>query len=65
MKVALILFLAYFIKKRRTSLSNFSEGFLPFFLITLSVLLLLAFQPDFGSILIIAPIIIGLYFVAG
>ena len=64
-KIGLILFLAYFIKKRRSNLSSFSDGFVPFFVIGLSVFLLLAFQPDFGSILIIAPVVIAMYFVAG
>ena len=64
-KIGLILFLAFFIKKRRSLLSDFSEGFVPFFLIALLVFLLLAFQPDFWSILIIAPIVTALYFVAG
>ena len=64
-KIWLILFLAYFIKKRRSVLANFSEGFVPFFLIALSFFILLALQPDFGSILIIAPVVMALYFVAG
>ena len=64
-KIGLILFLAYFIKKRRSSIADFSEGFIPFFFIGTSVFILLAFQPDFGSILIIAPVLTALYFVAG
>lgn len=64
-KIGLILFLAYFIKKRRSVLANFSEGFVPFFLIALSLFILLALQPDFGSILIIVPVVTALYFVAG
>ncbi len=64
-KIGLILFLAYFIKKKRSQLPDFTEWFIPFFLIALSVFLLLALQPDFGSILIIAPVVIAMYFVAG
>lgn len=63
-KIGLILFLAYFIKKRRSLLSDFSDGFIPFFLIALSIFILLALQPDFWSILIIAPVVTAIYFVA-
>lgn len=63
MKIGLILMLAYFMKKKKFLLSSFSDGFVPFFTIVWSVLLLLAFQPDFWSILIIAPIAIALYYV--
>ncbi len=62
-KLWLIAYLAYFIKKRRSFLPNLSEGFLPFFGIVGAVFWLLAFQPDFWSILIIAPVVIALYFV--
>lgn len=63
MKPALILVLAYFMKKKRFLLWNLTEGFLPFFSIVGSVFFLLALQPDFGSILIIAPITIALYYI--
>lgn len=63
-KLGLVLFLAFFVKKRRSMLPSFTEGFIPFFLIASSVFLLLAFQPDFGSILIIAPVVTAIYFVA-
>lgn len=62
-KLWLILFLAYFLKKRRWLLSDFQEWFIPFFFVALIVFLLLAFQPDFWSILIIAPVVTALYFV--
>ena len=45
-------------------MADFLEGFIPFFVIGTLVFLLLAFQPDFGSILIIAPVLTALYFVA-
>lgn len=64
-KIGLILFLAYFMKKRRFLLGDFFEGFVPFFWIVGAVFFLLALQPDFWSILIIAPIAIGLYYVGG
>jgi cell division protein FtsW len=63
MKIGLVIFLAYFMKKRKFLLGDLYEGFIPFFLIVGIVFFLLALQPDFGSILIIAPITIGLYYV--
>jgi len=54
-----------FYEKKRSSLSDFHEGFIPFFGIVWVVFLLLAFQPDFWSILIIAPITIGMYYIGG
>lgn len=38
-------------------------GFIPYFVYVWLVFLLLMFQPDFGSILILAPVTIALYFV--
>lgn len=63
MKIGLIIFLAYFMKKRRFLLGKFEDGFAPFFLIVGTVFFLLALQPDFWSILIIAPITIALYYI--
>ncbi len=55
--------LAYFLKKRRSTISDMSMGFIPYFFYVGIVFLLLIFQPDFGSILILAPVAIALYFV--
>lgn len=63
MKVALIIMLAFFLKKRRAMISDMSMGFLPYFFYAGLVFLLLVFQPDFWSILILAPVAIALYFV--
>lgn len=62
-KIGMIIFLSYFIKKKRSLMSDFQEGFIPYFFIVGIIFLLLAIQPDFGSILIIAPVVIALYFV--
>lgn len=64
-KIWLLIYLAFFIKKKRSLLSDFQEGFIPYFLIVGAIFLLLAIQPDFGSILIIAPVVIALYFIGG
>jgi cell division protein FtsW len=63
MKIGLILFLASYMKRFRMKMGEFEEWFLPFFWIVGMVFLLLIFQPDFGSILIIAPVAISLYFI--
>lgn len=64
-KIGIILFLASFMKKKRALLSDFHEGTLPYFLIVLSLFALLALQPDFWSILILAPVLLALYFIWG
>jgi len=63
MKIGLIIMLAYFLKKRRAMISDISLGFIPYFFYVGLVFLLLIFQPDFGSILILAPVSIALYYV--
>ena len=63
MKIGLIIMLAYFLKKRRAMISDISMGFIPYFFYVGLVFLLLIFQPDFGSILILAPVSIVLYYV--
>lgn len=65
LKVALIIYLAYFFKVRRGLLGDFVEGFIPFILLISVPVLLLALQPDFGSILIIVPIAGIMFFLAG
>ncbi len=64
-KIGLIIFLAAYLKKFRYKIQEFQAGFLKFCIYPWIVLALLALQPDFGSILIIAPVIIALYFVGG
>ena len=64
LKFSLIIYLAYFFKKYKTRLHTFSDGFLPF-LMTLSFLvLIIGMQPDFGTILVIVPLSVIMFFVA-
>lgn len=63
-KLGLIIMLAYFIKKRYYVMNRFIEWCVAFFIYVVAILWLLAFQPDFWSILIIAPITLLMYFVA-
>lgn len=62
MKIGLIIMLAYFLKKRRAMIADTYMGFIPYFFYVWLVFTLLIFQPDFGSILILAPVSIALYF---
>ncbi|PID84528.1 hypothetical protein CSB09_00475 [Candidatus Gracilibacteria bacterium] len=64
-KIGLLIMLAFFVKRNRLFLHSFKKGFLPYFFYVGLVVLLLMLQPDFGSILILTPIVVGLYFVAG
>lgn len=65
MKLGLIIILAYFLKKRRAMIADIYMWFIPYFFYVGLVFLLLIFQPDFGSILILAPVTIALYYVWG
>lgn len=65
MKIGLIILLAAFMKRRKMMMSDLTDGFIPYFWIVWVVFLLLIFQPDFWSILIIAPVTIWLYFLWG
>lgn len=62
-KLGLIIFLAYFMKKRRPVMQDFKLWFISFFAYVSVLLGFLALQPDFGSILIIAPITLIMYFI--
>ncbi len=62
-KIGIIIFLAAFIKRKRSLMSSFQEWAVPYFAIVWILFFLLALQPDFGSILILAPLLVGLYFV--
>lgn len=64
-KIWLIVALSFFLKKRRSYISNFYLGFLPFFGIVSLIIVPLMLQPDFGSILILVPVVLALYFVGG
>lgn len=65
MKIGLIILLASMMKRRRMMMSDFTDGFIPYFALVWAVFLLLVFQPDFWSILIIAPVAIWLYYLGG
>ncbi|MBP9780234.1 FtsW/RodA/SpoVE family cell cycle protein [Candidatus Gracilibacteria bacterium] len=64
-KIGFILFSAYFFKVRSKVIRDLSEGFIPYMVYLGIVLGLLALQPDFGGILLFAPLAFCLYFIAG
>lgn len=63
MKFGLIVYLAYFLKKRHSQIADFFNGFLPYMFNFGIIMFLLILQPDFGSILICTPFVIAMFFV--
>ena len=64
-KLAMILFLAYSLSKKQALIKDFSVGFVPHALIFGFFSLLIIFQPDFGTIVVLGIICWGMMFVAG
>lgn len=62
-KLSLIIMLAFFLKRRKAMMKDVSMGVIPYFLHAGVVVILLMLQPDFGSILILSPIVLAMYFV--
>lgn len=61
-KLFFIIYLASYIKKKKTELKDFKKWFLSFVWLLWVIVLLLWAQPDFWSILIIAPVSIMLFY---
>lgn len=64
LKFWFIVYLAYFFKKNKHLLHTFNEWFLPFLLILWWVIFLVAMQPDFWTIMLLAPVATLMFFVA-
>jgi cell division protein FtsW len=64
-KLALIFYLAVWMEKRQEHVRSFQYGFLSFTAIMGLVVILLAFQPDFGSVLVISVVAASMFFAAG
>lgn len=64
-KLAVIIYLAYWFSKRKSSVESFSDGFLPFCIISGLIILPIILQNDYGSTAVIGLISICMYFVAG
>jgi len=64
-KLTLIFYLAVWMEKRQELVRSFQYGFIPFTVLLSVVVILLAMEPDFGSVLVIAVISAGMFFAAG
>ncbi|HEX6275028.1 MAG TPA: putative lipid II flippase FtsW [Polyangiaceae bacterium] len=64
-KLALILWLAYSLEKKREKMKSFSIGMLPHFIMAGLLMLLCMKQPDFGSAVVLLFLTFALLFVAG
>ena len=64
-KLAIILWLAYSLAKKRTQIRSFTVGFLPHLLVSGFLMLLCLKQPDFGSAVMIGVLTMLLLFAAG
>jgi len=64
LKLALILFFAFFFKKYKWNLSNFKHWYVPFMFILWLIVLLVWLQPDFWTIMVIVPVSVIMYFYA-
>ena len=64
-KLAFAVFICCWIEKRQHRLLTFSDGFLPFAILLLAALGLLALQKDLGTALVMAAIFASAYFAGG
>ena len=65
MKLGLILYFASFLKKKKQHIGELFDGSIPYIALLCVIIFLLVLQPDFGSILLITPIAIGMLFAGG
>src|SRR3989344_2845199 len=65
LKLSLIIYLAAWFGNRDQRMRNWTYGMAPFFIVLSFVGLLLAFQPDIGTLIIATLISLALYFFAG
>ena len=64
-KIALALYLAYFMSAKQTLIRTFSRGVIPPFAVTGLFCFLLLLQPDFGSAVVIASILFFMCLIGG
>jgi cell division protein FtsW len=64
-KICIILFLAHFLTRKMNYLKSFSRGILVPLLVTFFIIGLIALEPDFGTAVIIAMILMLMLFLAG
>ncbi len=64
-KLALIIFLAYYLQRKGTGITSWEAGFVPTLVVACAPVLLILLQPDLGTALIFLGIIIAMLYVAG
>jgi cell division protein FtsW len=64
-KVLLVIFLAHFLAKKITHIKEFKKGILLPLVITAPIIGLVMLQPDFGTAIIIAILLMGMLYLAG
>lgn len=64
-KLSLILFLAYFFNKKGKMVEDFSQGFIPFVIMSGLIAVPMLLQPDLGSTMVIGVVAVSMYFIAG
>jgi len=64
LKISLILFFAAFLKKYKWYLQSFEKWYVPFMSYLWLIVLLVALQPDFWTIMVVVPVSIIMYFYA-
>lgn len=65
LKLGLVIYLAAWFSGRDQRLENWAYGMAPFFLVLSFIAILLALQPDIGTLIVVSMISLGVYFVAG
>ena len=64
-KFGLIIYLAHWMSEKRTDIKHFQYGFLPFVAILSLIVIPIALQPDFGSLLVITLTAVAVFLAAG
>ena len=64
-KLAFIIYLAYSLEKKNEKIRTFAVGFLPHLLVCAVIMLLALAQPDLGTCIVLAIVLVGMLFVAG
>lgn len=64
-KFGLIIYLAHWMSKNRSEIKHFKYGFLPFIIILSAIVIPIALQPDFGSLIVITLTAVAVFLVAG
>jgi cell division protein FtsW len=64
-RIAMVIYLAYSMEKKREKIKNFSIGFMPHVLVLVILMILIFIQPDFGSIVILGALTWIMLFIGG